>query len=104
MVEAKLQRFIDVGGGSDSLLQHIKRFVADHGVDAAGDESRRLLHHDNIFSHALTHFDAGGESLVVGFESAHDLEQLHLVHGIKEVRAQASPGAIGDASNLSDVE
>src|ERR1700721_1322610 len=29
MIEAKLQRLIDVGGRCDSLLQHVERFVAD---------------------------------------------------------------------------
>src|ERR1700728_7009 len=47
MIETKLQRLINVGGRGDSLLQHVERFIADHGVDAAGDEARRFLDHHN---------------------------------------------------------
>src|SRR4051794_36561506 len=42
VIESELKRLVDVGGGGNAFLQHVKRLVADHGVDAAGDEARRL--------------------------------------------------------------
>src|SRR5207245_3626397 len=38
MVEAKLESFVNVCCRSDPLLEHIKRLVADHRIDTAGDE------------------------------------------------------------------
>ena len=73
----------------DALLQHVERFIADHGVDAAGDEAGRFFDDHNFLTHALADFDRGGESVVVGLKRAHHFEQLHLVHGIEEMHAHA---------------
>src|SRR6185437_12294502 len=54
MVQPELQRLVDVAGRSNSLLQHVERFVADHRIDAAGDESRRLANDDHFLTHSTT--------------------------------------------------
>ena len=89
MVEAELEGLVDVCGGGDAFLQHVEGFVADDGVDAAGDESGGFFDDDDFLAHALADFDGGGDGVVVGFEGAHDFQQLHLVDGIEEVHADA---------------
>ena len=104
MVQAQLECFVYVGGGSDPLLQHVEGFVADHGVDAAGDEAGRLLDHHHFFAHALANFGGSGQSVFVGFKSANDFEQLHLVHGIEKMHAHTSLCPVGHAGDLGDAE
>src|SRR5438552_231181 len=57
MVEAKLESFVNVCCRSDPLLEHIKRLVADHRIDTAGDEPRRILDDYYLLAHALPDFD-----------------------------------------------
>src|SRR5438105_2751493 len=104
MIEAELEGFIYIGGGSHALLQHVKGFIADHGIDAAGDEAGRLLDDHYFFSHAAANFGAGGQGGVVGFQGTNNFQQFHLVHRIEKVHAQPAAGAIGHGSNLGDAE
>src|SRR6185437_11421919 len=72
MIETELERFVDVRGGSDTFLKHVKSFVANHGVDAAGDEA------------------------------ANNFEQFHLLYGIEEVQANAIFSAKSDGGHFGD--
>ncbi len=100
MVEPKLQRLVDVRRRGDSLLQHVERLVADHRVDAAGDEPGRFLDDYNFFPHALAHFDGSGERVIIRFQRADHFEQLHLMHGIEELHAHALLRAISYAGRF----
>ena len=39
VIEPELERPVDIACARDAFLQHVKRLVADHGVDAAGHEA-----------------------------------------------------------------
>src|ERR1035441_9934187 len=104
MVEAEFERLVDISGAGDAFLQHVESFIANHGVDAAGNEAGCLFDDDNFLAHALPDFDGGGQSLVIGFECAHNFEQFHLVHGIEKVHPNALLCAIGNAGDLGDAE
>ena len=51
MVQAELQRLVDVARRRDTLHQHVERLVADAGVDARGDEAGRLAHQHGLLPH-----------------------------------------------------
>ena len=70
MIQAQLQRFINIPGGGNSLLQHVERFVTNHGIDAAGDESGRFFDHDDFLAHTAADFHGRGKGLIVGGRSS----------------------------------
>ena len=72
IVKSELQRLIDVGRRRNPFLQHVKRLIADHGVDAARDEPRRFFDHHSLFAHTLANFDGGCDRVVVGLKRADD--------------------------------
>ena len=104
MVEAKLESFVNVCCRSDPLLEHIKRLVADHRIDTAGDEPRRILDNYYLLAHALPDFDRRSQGVIVSLEGTHNFEQLHLVHRVEEVHAQALLGAVGHAGNFRNAQ
>src|SRR5580765_9868 len=55
VVQSQLQRLVDVGCARHALLQHVERLVADHGIDAAGDEAGRLAHGHALLAHLPPH-------------------------------------------------
>ena len=54
----------------------------------------RLFDHYNFLAHALADFDDSGQRVVIGFERAHNFEQLHFVDRIEKMHAHALLGAI----------
>ena len=104
VVEAELHRFINIRSRGDALLQHVKRLIAYHGVDAAGDKTGRLFDSDSLFSHAATHLNCRRNRIGISFQPSHNFEQLHLVHRIEEVHAQALGRAVGHGRDFSDAE
>src|ERR1700678_4044930 len=96
MIQAELQGFINIGGGGDSFFEHEESFVANHGVDAAGDESRRFANDYNFFGHACADFATGGDGVFGSFQSADDFEQFHFRNGIKEMESYTFFGTAGD--------
>ena len=88
----------------DPFLQHVEGLVADHGVDAAGDEAGGLLDHHHFFAHALADFDRSGQRSSSVSSARTTSSKLHLVHGIEEVHADALFGAVGDAGNFGHAE
>src|SRR6266850_3995340 len=58
VIEAQLQRFVDVLRGRDSGFEHVKGFIANERVDARGDKSGSLVDDHNFFSHPARDFAA----------------------------------------------
>ena len=85
-------------------MQHVERLVSDHGVDAAGHEARRFLDHDNFLAHARPHIYGGRKRVIIRLESAHNLQQFHLVDWVEEVHPDDLFGAVSDARNLGQAE
>src|SRR6185436_13662228 len=87
MVQAELERLVDIAGTRNSFLQHVERFVPDQRVDSRGDKARRLLHFDRLLTHSPRNGFRKIERLVRSFEAANNLYELHLVNGVKEMHA-----------------
>src|SRR5437016_3798118 len=104
MIQTKFESFIDIFRCSNSFLQHVERFVADHGIDAAGDEARRFFDHHHFLAHALAYFDRGRQRFFIRLERTHNFQQLHFVYGIEEMHPQALLRAIGNAGNFGDAQ
>ena len=104
VIEAELEGFVDVGGGGDAFLEHVKSFVANHGIDPGGDEAGRFANDHDFLAHALAYFDAGREGGLGSFESANNFEELHFGDGIEEMHADAMFGAESDGGHFGDGE
>src|SRR5262249_43829328 len=104
MVQPELERLINVRGRSDSLLQHVEGLIANHRVDAAGDEARRFLDDHDLLAHVPSNFDGGGNGLLVGFERSYDFKELHLVNRIEEVHAYTLLSAVGHAGDFGNTQ
>ena len=95
MVEAELHCFVNVSGRRDALLQHVESLIADHGVDAACNEARRFFDDYRVFAHASANLDRRRNRVSISLQAAHNFQQLHLVHRIEEMHAQALGRAVG---------
>ncbi len=103
VVEPEPEGLVDVASGRDAFHQHVEGLVAYRGVHASGDETRRLVDEHGLLLHrpsdTLDHLD----SLRARLECSHDLDELHLVHGVEKVhagdarRSRERSGHLGDA-------
>ena len=55
-----------------------------------------FFNYNHFFAHPAADFGSCRDGIVVGFERAHDFQQLHLVNGIEEVHSDAAWRAIRD--------
>ena len=52
----------------------------------------------------MADLDRRGQGVIVSFERTNNLQQLHLVHRIEEVHAQAFWSAVGHAGDFGNAE
>ena len=103
MIETQFERLVYISRRGNSLLQHIEGFVADDGIDAAGNEPGRFFDHDDFLTHASTDRRDSCNGFVVGFYCPFHFDELHLVYRIEKVhsntftRAKCNPRNFGDA-------
>src|SRR6266576_1977041 len=104
MVQPQFKSLVDILRAGDALLEHVEGFVADHGINPAGDKARGFFDDNNFFPHAAAYIGYRGQGIVVGFERAHHFEQLHFVYRVEEVHANTLLRAVGNAGNFGDAE
>src|SRR5688572_12358307 len=102
MVEAQLERLVDVARAGHALLEHAERLVADERVHPRGDETGRLAHDHRLLAHAHADHAHRLDRPVAGLERAHHFEQLHAVDRVEEVHADDAVGPLGRARHLGD--
>ena len=74
MIQAQLQRLVDIFRRGDSRFQHVEGFIPNQRVDARSDKPRRFVDQYNFFAHAPRHFSARGHGFVGSVWSAHQLD------------------------------
>src|SRR6266404_4782431 len=90
MIEAQLQRFVDVLRGCDAGFEHVEGFVANQRIDARGDESGSLVDDHNFLAHATSDFAASGNRRIGSMRRPDKLDQLHFWHRIEKVHTDAA--------------
>src|SRR5712692_1546866 len=90
MIEAQLQRLVDVLRGCDAGFEHVEGFVANERVDPRGDESRSLIDDHNFFPHARRDFAARRNRRIGSMRRPDKLNQLHFWNRIEKVHADAA--------------
>ena len=105
VVEAELQRLVDVARRRDAFLQHAERLVADAGVDARGDEAGRLADQDGLLAHALRDTLDRLERRRVRVSSARTIStSFILCTGLKKCMPATRPGVRVEAGDLGDAQ
>src|SRR5882724_2761577 len=102
MIEAQLQRFVDVLRGCDAGFEHVEGFVANQRVDARGDKSGSLVDDHNFLAHATSDFAASGNRLVGSMRRPDKLNQLHFWHRIEKVHTDAAIARNRDIRKIRD--
>jgi signal transduction histidine kinase len=99
---AKLHGLIDVGRRRYALLEHAHRLVAQTDAQAARGKTRDVVDDDRRLAEPRS--DRAG-LLEGGWRRqrpAHDLQELHDVHGIEKMKPHDALGAIGRRRQLGD--
>src|SRR5712664_499312 len=90
MIEAQLQRLVDVLRGCDACFEHVKSLVTNERVDPRRDESGSLNDDDNFFPHPARDFAASGNRFVGSMRRPDKLNQLHFRNRIEKVHTDAA--------------